>query len=210
MREPRDGLADGDHLAGFRRRRGDYAVRVGLEIGIAELVACEVERALGAYEAAFGLVLCRSLAVEVGNRREAARLERRIALEVGGRLVDIGGRGRELGFGAFDLQLEILRVEPRHHVAGVHAVADIDEARDDLAGDAKAEVGLVARPYDADEFAGGILAARTRRAAPAPGGRTWWRPLRSAPGTPRAAGAGRPLRDRQAVSFGSAWRLSFH
>ena len=64
-------------------RRGDHAVGVGLEIGIAELIAREVERALGALEAAFGLVLRRFLAVEIRDRGEAARLERGVALEIG-------------------------------------------------------------------------------------------------------------------------------
>ena len=84
-------------------------------------------------------------------------LERGVALEIGGGLREVGGRRGELGLGAFDLQLQVLRIEPRHHVAGVHAVADIDDAGDDLAGDAEAEIGLVARAHHADEFARGVL-----------------------------------------------------
>ena len=80
-----------------------------------------------------------------------------IALMVGGGLRQVGGRGGELGGRAFGLQLRVLRVEPRHDVAGVDTIADIDDARDDLAGDAEAEIGLVARPHHADEFARGIL-----------------------------------------------------
>ena len=41
-------------------------------------------------------------------------------------------------------------------IAGAHDVADIDHPGDDLAGDAEAEIGLVARPHDADEFARGL------------------------------------------------------
>ena len=62
-----------------------------------------------------------------------------------------------LGRGAFGLQLQVLRIEPRHHVAGAHPVADIDEAGDDLAADAEAEIGLVARAHHADEFAAAVL-----------------------------------------------------
>ena len=35
-----------------------------------------------------------------------------------------------------------------------HPVADVDRARDDLAADAEAEIGLVAGAHDADELAG--------------------------------------------------------
>ena len=77
--------------------------------------------------------------------------------EIGGGLRQIGCRCGELGVGAFGLQLQVLRVEPRHDVAGVNAVADIDDARDDLAGDAEAEIGLIARPHHADEFARGVF-----------------------------------------------------
>ena len=84
-------------------------------------------------------------------------MQRRIALEIGRGLREVRGRRGELGLGAFDLQLQVLRIEPRHDVAGVHAVADIDDAGDDLAGDAEAEIGLVARAHHADEFARRIL-----------------------------------------------------
>jgi len=40
---------------------------------------------------------------------------------------------------------------------GAHTVADTDDAGHDLAGDAEAEVGLVAGAHDADEFAAGIV-----------------------------------------------------
>jgi hypothetical protein len=33
-----------------------------------------------------------------------------------------------LRLGAFDLQPQVLRIEPRNHVADPHAVADIDDA----------------------------------------------------------------------------------
>jgi hypothetical protein len=55
------------------------------------------------------------------------------------------------------LQLQVLRVEPRHHVADVHAIADIDDAADHLAGDPEAEIRLVAGAHDAYEFARRIL-----------------------------------------------------
>ena len=88
-------------------------------------------------------------------------MQRRVALEVGRGLREIRGRRGELGLGAFDLQLQVLGIEPRDDVAGMHAIADIDDARDDLAGDAEAEIGLVARPHHADEFAAGVCVAQS-------------------------------------------------
>ena len=46
MGEPRHRLADRDDLAGLGERRGDDAVGVALELGIGQLIAGEVERAL--------------------------------------------------------------------------------------------------------------------------------------------------------------------
>ena len=158
MREPRDRLSDRDHLARLGERRRDDAVGVGFQFGVAELVACELERALGALDAAFGFVLRQLLAVEVRDRREAALAQCHVALMIGGGLRLVGGRGGKLGGRAFGLQLRVLRVEPRHDIAGVHAVADIDDARDDLAGDAEAEIGFMPRPHHADEFARGVFA----------------------------------------------------
>src|SRR5262249_16681082 len=54
---------------------------------------------------------------------------------------------------ALHLEPQILRVELRHHVTAADAIADIDDALDDLAGDPEAEVGLVACAHDADEVA---------------------------------------------------------
>ena len=154
MGELHDRLADRDDLSGFGPRRRDHAVGVGLEIGIGELVAGEVERAAGAPEAAFGFVVRRLLAVVFGDRRVAARLQRGVAVEIGrGLRKTRGGRGK-LRLGALDLQAEVLRVEARDDVAHANAIADIDDALDDLAADAEAEIGFVAGADHADEFAG--------------------------------------------------------
>ena len=157
MREPRDRLADRHHLAWLGERRRDDAVGVGFQFGVAELIARQLERTLRPLDAAFGFVLGELLAVEVGDRREAALAQRDVALMVGAGLRQVGGRGGELGGRALGLQLRVLRVEPRHDVAGAHAISDVDDARDDLAGDAEAEIGLVPRPHHADEFARGIF-----------------------------------------------------
>src|SRR4029078_9586888 len=99
------------------------AVRSCLELGIVELVARQIERALGTREPAFRLALRGGLAIEIGDRRVTARLERLIALEIRGGLTEIRGGGRKLRFRAFDLQPQIFGVEARDDIAGMHAIA---------------------------------------------------------------------------------------
>src|SRR5262249_13188008 len=68
-----------------------------------------------------------------------------------------GGRRGELGLGALNLQLQVLLIEPRYHVTDLYAIADIDDAADDLAGDPEAEIRLVTGAHHAHKFARGIL-----------------------------------------------------
>jgi hypothetical protein len=154
--EARHRLADGNDLAGLSQGGGDHAGGVGLEVGIVELVLREVERAPGAVEAALCLVARRLLALEVRRRRPTLALELCVTLEIRRSLREVRGGGGELGRSALNLQPQVLGIEARHHVADLHAVADIDDAGDDLAGDAEAEIGLVARPHHADELARGV------------------------------------------------------
>ena len=157
MGEPDHGLTDGDDLAGLGKRRRDDAVGIGLKIGIVELIAGEIERAASALEPSFGFVVGRLLAIEVGDRGPAARLAAWYSARSRPPPGEIGGRRGELGLGAFDLQLQVLRIEPRHDVADIYAIADIDDAGDDLAGDAEAEIGFVAGAHHAHEFPRAIL-----------------------------------------------------
>jgi hypothetical protein len=75
VRQARYGLADGNDLTRFGEGRGNDTVGIRLEVGIAELIARKVERAPGAFEPRFRFVLRRLLAVEVGHRCVAARLQ---------------------------------------------------------------------------------------------------------------------------------------
>ena len=50
------------------------------------------------------------------------------------------------------LQPQILGIEACYDIADRDAIADIDDARDDLAGDTEAEIGLVTRPHYAHEI----------------------------------------------------------
>src|SRR5205823_9685857 len=74
--EARHGLTNCDHLTWLGERGGDHAVGIGLEVGIGELVAREIERALRAVEAALCFIACRLLAVEVGQRGPTAEIGR--------------------------------------------------------------------------------------------------------------------------------------
>ena len=116
------------------------------------MVARQIKRAPRAVEAALCFIAGRLLAVEVGDRGPAVGLELRIALEVGSRLREIRGRRGQLRLGALHLQPQILGIEARHDVADRDAIADIDDARDNLASDTEAEIGLIARPHHAHEF----------------------------------------------------------
>ena len=142
MRQPRYGLTDRDNLSGLGEGRGDHAINVSLKIAIGELVAGELERALRARESALGLIVRRLLEIELGDRRVTALLQGGIALQISSSLRPVRGRRCKLGLRALDLQLQVLRIESRDHVAGAHAVADVDGARDDLAADPEREIGL--------------------------------------------------------------------
>jgi hypothetical protein len=57
MGKLRDRLADGHHLSGLDACRRDDAVSVGLELGVGQLVAGQIERAARARKPALGLVV---------------------------------------------------------------------------------------------------------------------------------------------------------
>ena len=103
-----------------------------------------------------------------------------------------------------DLQLEVLRIEPRDDVAGVDAIADIDDPGDDLAGDAEAEIGLVARAHDADEFALGV---RVLEGDPLHLHRTL--DLMGAGAVLASQAASRRSAARAATGLAATWRCSF-
>ena len=72
----------------------------GLELGIGELVAREVERPLRAFEPALRLVLRGLLAFVVCDGRIAARLQAGEAQLVGRRLREVRGGGRAISASA--------------------------------------------------------------------------------------------------------------
>src|SRR5262245_60737332 len=146
------GLTDCNHLTWLGERGGDHAVGVGLEIGIGELIARQIECAPRAVEAALCFIACRLLAVKVGDRRPAVSPNLRIALEISCRLREIRSRRGEFSIRALQLQPQILGIEACYDIADRDAIADIDNARDDLAGDTEAEIGLVTRPHYAHEI----------------------------------------------------------
>jgi hypothetical protein len=76
---------------------------------------------------------------------------------IGRSLGEVRGRRGDLRFRACDLKLEVLWIEPCDDVAGMDEVADIDDSLGDLAGDAEAEIGLVAGPHHADELAARVV-----------------------------------------------------
>ena len=69
------------------------------------------------------------------------------------RFLEHGFRRDDIGLGRFQPVAVFLLVEPRQHVALFDGNADVDEAGDDLAADAKAQVALVAGAHLADGLA---------------------------------------------------------
>src|SRR5262249_58778934 len=139
MGKPRYCLTDIHDLAGLGQRCRDDAVDVDLEFRIVELIACEIERALRAFESSLGFVLGSLLVVVVSSRDRGMRPEICVARLIGRGVGEIGGCSSELRLRAFDLQIEILWIKPRHDVAGMDDIAHIDATREDLARDAEAE-----------------------------------------------------------------------
>src|SRR5438105_14222020 len=123
MGEPRHWLTNIHDLAGLGQRRRDDAVDVDLEFRIAELIACEIERTLCAFESSLGLVLGGLLVVVVGGRNRGMRLEVCVARLLGRGVSKIGGCSGELRLRALDLQIEILWIKSRHDVASMNAIA---------------------------------------------------------------------------------------
>ena len=74
-----------------------------------------------------------------------------IALELGLREFVFGLGRRDLRLGRFGLQADIGGIETSERLPAAHARADVDITRDDLAADAKAEIGFVARFHFARE-----------------------------------------------------------
>ena len=152
MGEPCHRLTEGDDLTGLGQRRRNHAVGIGLEIGIGELVAGEVERAPRALEAPFGFVLGRLLAIEVGDRGIAACLQRGVALESAAAWARF-----EVAAASSASALSTCSLRSCGSSRAITSPArtrspTLTDARDDLPGDAKAEIGFVARPNHADEF----------------------------------------------------------
>jgi hypothetical protein len=96
MGKPRHCLTDIHDLAGLGQRRRDDAIDIDLELRIVELIACEIERALRAFESSLGLVLGSLLVVVVGRRDRGMRLEVCVARLLGRGVGEIGGCSGEL------------------------------------------------------------------------------------------------------------------
>jgi hypothetical protein len=72
MCEPGHGLTDGHDLAGLGKRRRNDAFGIGPKVGIAMLIAGEIERAAGALEPPFRFVVGSFFALEIRDRRITA------------------------------------------------------------------------------------------------------------------------------------------
>src|SRR5215472_11305111 len=116
MGEPRHCLTDIHDLAGLGQSCRDDAVDVDLKLRIVELIACEIESALRAFDSSLGLVLGSLFVVVVSSRDRGMRLEVCVARLLGRGIGEIGGRSGELRQRALDLQIEISWIKPRYDV----------------------------------------------------------------------------------------------
>ena len=132
-------------LARFGADGGDHAVEIGLELGVAELVAGQVEIGLGGGEPGLGGAQIAQRGV-VGRLRRPAVLQELGLARLGTPCFDEHGLGRcDLRFGRAQAVLKVLRVERGQRVALSDRRADIDAAGEHLARDAERQIALVAR-----------------------------------------------------------------
>ena len=140
--DPHDALALRHDLADFGLDGGDDARRVGAQLGVGEVVLGRGELASGLLD--LGKRGCgERLALLERLRRErtrAAQIEIALVVCLGARVVGIGGG--ECCAGIVDGQAKVGRIELGDQVARLDDGADIDGARDDLAGDAEAQGAL--------------------------------------------------------------------
>ena len=149
MCEADDRRASGDDLAGLGGHQTDDAVGVGFQRRIVERVARQRERAFGLHHGAARLLGGRMNLVEIGVRRPALACQRRDAPLLGLGLVERRVGGAALGFGLFELQLEVRFVEAGERIALFDRRARVDEALRHLARDAKSKIAFDARLDDA-------------------------------------------------------------
>ena len=86
-------------------------------------------------------------ALEIGAADEVLVTQPLVALEVARSDIAIGRRCGHLGTRGIGGELEILWIELREHLAGVHMLAHVDLALGDLAADPKADARLDASPH---------------------------------------------------------------
>jgi len=115
----------------------------------------------GVLKAPFRLAFRGFLAIELRDRGVAVRAQRCVAIQIGRGLRKIGRCRAQFRFSAFHLQLDVARIKPCRNIAGSHAIAHVDRAVDDFAGNAEAEIDLMARTYHADELARRTLIRKT-------------------------------------------------
>ena len=132
-----------------------------------------------------------------------------VALEIGGCQVALGLRGRQLGPSGIGRQPQILRIELRQHLAGLHVLAELRLPLDDLARHPETQPGLDPRPHftrklglavEGVEPDGDELHRRTGSAVVGV--------LEQATKPAAKSNAGRMMRDRRGWSRGSAGMVS--
>ena len=139
-----DHLPGGDDLPGIGADGGDDPGLVRLQLGIAEVL-------IGLDELGAGRLVLRGGGLEGLHRLIVFHLGRVAVFQQLALPVFLSSAAVHLGFGRRDLRLGhvdalpvLLRVEPGEQLARLDGGSDIDRALQDLAVDAKTDIGLVA------------------------------------------------------------------
>jgi hypothetical protein len=152
--KPNHDLAGGDDLSRLAKRFNYRSIRVRHQHGIGRLVLGELR--LGGIRCGFRLVIALS-----GDPSFVEQMG--VSLFVRLQLNDrCASRGNGVALGR-EGKAKVRLVDPHQRLAGSDLLTDIHKPFHDLAGDAKAEIALDPRPYDAREAAFGSGRPHCRR-----------------------------------------------
>jgi hypothetical protein len=145
LRQANDHLSGADDLSRIRPDRGDDSVVIGFQLGVGEIFA-RLDLP-GARRVKLGLRGFEGLERLIVRHLRGVAIFQKLALAVLLSLAPrhLGFRDGNLGFCDFEVLAVLLRVETGKEIVFLHLCPDIDGPFEDLAVDAKAEIGLVAR-----------------------------------------------------------------
>ena len=144
MGKANGGLPGRHDLPWLDRRGRDDSLCIRFERRVIERVVGELAPALGPGQPSARLRPERARLVEHGRRTPSFLMELRRPHFVGFELHQARGSGSHLGIGLFELELEIVGVEPEQRLPPANAIPVLDEPLRDLAAHPETEIALYA------------------------------------------------------------------